>query len=63
MEDEPYDPPANERPDLRLCCCGCSEAEHDGAGRCRFCGSEDCGGFTYDEEATCIALALGEGFA
>jgi hypothetical protein len=49
-----------ERPDLRLCACGCSAAEHDDAGRCRFCGAEDCCGFTYDEEMTMLAVAAPE---
>ena len=41
-------------PWTRLCACGCLEAEHDATGRCLFCGSEDCGGFTYDPEGTLL---------
>jgi hypothetical protein len=45
-----------------LCCCGCTRDEHDEVtGLCRYCTTEDCGGFTYDETATVIALAsIGE---
>jgi hypothetical protein len=58
--DDLDDRPTLEREALRLCACGCSEAEHDEAGRCVYCGSEDCGGFTYDEDATIVMLAIGD---
>jgi len=40
-----------------LCFCGCTRNDHDPSGRCRFCFSDDCGGFEYDHESTCIAGA------
>ena len=39
---------------VRLCACGCEENEHDDAGRCLFCGLEDCQAFTYDPEGTLL---------
>ena len=42
--------------DFRLCFCGCPEDCHDDSGRCIYCSSDDCGGFTYDEEGTIMAL-------
>ena len=51
-EDEYIDAPS----DIRICACGCTEAEHDGVGRCRFC--DECDGFTVDEEASYLAAVL-----
>jgi hypothetical protein len=48
IEPEPYQ--------LRLCYCGCREEEHREDGSCMYCFEDDCGGFTYDEESTIMAL-------
>lgn len=56
VEDEFEDLPT----DIRLCSCGCNEQEHDDHGRCCYCGPEDCGGFTYDEESSLMALVFSE---
>lgn len=55
--NEPYDDdPAEE---IRLCGCGCDASDHTLPARvCRYCGPEECGGFTYDEEASILALIL-----
>lgn len=45
-------------PDIRICGCGCAEDEHDPSGICHFCGPDECGGFTLDEEASLLAATL-----
>jgi hypothetical protein len=49
MQNDPFD--------VYLCTCGCFEADHKLSGECCYCGPEDCGGFTYDEDATLLYLA------
>jgi hypothetical protein len=42
---------------MDLCGCGCMRADHDDSGRCMYYFEDDCGGFTYDEESTLLALS------